>query len=201
MKFIVILLTAVVYSLPKLNREKNYITKRGICPSKFGCNDPSNHSLFNIIQVVNENVCAEQFMLGQTLNNKYLVKKRIGTGTFSHVYLASYNNQDYALKCVLDNDDQDFDTEATLMKKLDHPNVVKLIDSFTEYRTLFLVMEMCDFSLSEIIPLNEYDAKLVFLQLLDAIEYIHSQKVFHADIKPDNIMISNSTGYCSLDSW
>lgn len=85
--------------------------------------------------------------------------------------------------------------EANLIKKLNHPNIIKVFDVFTENGTSYYIMEFIDGeSLSSIIKakgmLSEVESLRIAYQIANALEYLHSRKINHLDIKPGNIMIS-----------
>lgn len=88
------------------------------------------------------------------------------------------------------------------MKKLNHPNLVQLIEVLDDPTedSLYMVMEMCkkgvvmriDLDLeSHVDPYPEETCRLYFRDLILGIEYLHAQGIVHRDIKPDNCLINN----------
>ncbi|CAK7238767.1 MAG: cAMP-dependent protein kinase catalytic subunit [Sporothrix thermara] len=79
-----------------------------------------------------------------------------------------------------------------------HPNIVNLVDSFETDSHVYLVLEYCPRGdLYEAIrngqgPLETEHVRRFMLELVDAVEYIHSKGVYHRDIKPENIFLSQS---------
>ena len=90
-----------------------------------------------------------------------------------------------------------FMKEAKTVAQLDHPHIVKIHDVFKENNTSYAVMEYIDgCSLSEYVcdhgPLQEARAVDYICQVCEALKYAHERKVMHLDVKPSNIMISES---------
>lgn len=80
--------------------------------------------------------------------------------------------------------------------KLDHPNILRLIDYFEDPKYVYLVLELCSGGeLFDRIIANKYyneeDGRMIFWQIISALHYCHSNGVVHRDLKPENfIMIS-----------
>lgn len=89
-----------------------------------------------------------------------------------------------------------FQREARILAKLDHPNLPKVFDYFVHEDRFYLVMELIEGkSLSEVIEeaeggVPEQQVLSWMEQVLDAVDYCHSQGVIHRDIKPDNIIVT-----------
>jgi [calcium/calmodulin-dependent protein kinase] kinase len=86
------------------------------------------------------------------------------------------------------------------MKKLDHPNLVSLIEVLDDPRedSLYMVMEMCKKGVVMKVGLDERadpypdeKCRCWFRDLLLGIEYLHAQGIVHRDIKPDNCLITD----------
>lgn len=90
-----------------------------------------------------------------------------------------------------------FIKEARIISKFDHPNIVHVLDTFTENGTAYYVMEYIEgASLDEIIrrdgAMPEDKAIGYIKQVARALDYIHQHSVNHLDVKPANIMVSRS---------
>ena len=90
-----------------------------------------------------------------------------------------------------------FIKEARIISKFDHPNIVHVLDTFTENGTAYYVMEYIEgASLDEIIrrdgAMPEDKAVGYIKQVARALDFIHQRSVNHLDVKPANIMVSRS---------
>lgn len=91
--------------------------------------------------------------------------------------------------------------EIKIMKRLDHPNIVKLHRVMRSARmrmdsSVYIVMEYLETDLSKIFNSPSYlkrkQIKEIFYQLICGVRYIHSASVLHRDIKPSNILLDSS---------
>lgn len=94
--------------------------------------------------------------------------------------------------------------EINLMKKLIHPNIVKYKDSVQERKSILIFMQYCKSGdISQKIEMlkakrNAYidEGKILtlFVQICLALEYLHSRKILHRDLKCGNIFLGGETG-------
>ncbi|KAJ6636619.1 Calcium/calmodulin-dependent protein kinase kinase, partial [Pseudolycoriella hygida] len=86
--------------------------------------------------------------------------------------------------------------EIAVLKKLDHPNVVKLVEVLDDplEDSLYLVFELVQqgevLSIPTETPLSEERAWSVFRDALLGLEYLHYQRIIHSDIKPGNLLLA-----------
>ena len=90
-----------------------------------------------------------------------------------------------------------FLAEAAALYGFNHPNIVRVTDTFEENGTAYYVMEYINgSSLANIVekngPLSEEKALGYIRQVADALKYVHSQNYLHLDVKPHNIMVDGN---------
>lgn len=143
----------------------------------------------------------------KSLNNRYTLGKKIGTGGLSVVYEARDDYSEYygderelAIKLPLEHLSTKSDIDAFMyaeyshLSRLSHPNIVKVMDFGidTELNIPYIVLEHMNGKLLSEIPLFEWkrgDITKLFYSFLHTIEYLHANNIVHADINPTNLMI------------
>lgn len=139
--------------------------------------------------------------------SKYSIESLLGQGGFGAVYKATQlsTGQDVAIKVMKPTGESEhqglierFRREMRLCAKFSHPNIVRLIDSGHEFEEgLFTVFEFVPGYTLHKLPANRErltptEARDIMLQVLDALACAHDHGVLHRDLKPDNIMISET---------
>jgi serine/threonine protein kinase len=135
----------------------------------------------------------------------YTLKSKLGEGGMATVYLADDHkfHTEVALKMLKkefvsnENIKKRFLAEARSMFRMSHPHVIRVSDLIDEEDTVAFVMEYVEGeTLKEYVDskgrLTDAEIKDVFSQMLDAVGYVHEQKLVHRDIKPSNFMIDKS---------
>jgi serine/threonine protein kinase len=140
---------------------------------------------------------------------KYPLLREIGAGATSKVYLARdpFAERDVAIKVFLFDKDADgeqermkhksFIAEASLAGKLAHPHIVEIFDAVVEPGRSYLVMEYvpgttleAHADVSRLLPVSKV-VEIIF-KCIRALEYAHRHGVIHRDIKPGNILLSET---------
>lgn len=147
---------------------------------------------------------------GTLLQQRYKIDKQIGQGGMGAVYLATDERfgSTVAIKetlCMDDSFRKAIEREARLLNSLKHAALPRVSDHFEEENSQFLVMEYVpgdDLSVSLEREKKPFEVSRVLIwadQLLDALEFLHTQDVpvVHRDIKPQNLKI-NSRGQIIL---
>ncbi|KAF2669491.1 Pkinase-domain-containing protein [Microthyrium microscopicum] len=133
---------------------------------------------------------------------RWTLLEKMGDGAFSNVYRASDNQREYqevAIKVVRKfemNSSQRSNIlkEVQIMRQLDHPNIVKLVDFHESRQYYFIILELCPGGelFHQIVRLTYFSEDLsrhVILQVAKALEYLHETAgVVHRDIKPENLL-------------
>lgn len=97
-----------------------------------------------------------------------------------------------------------FIKEARTLSKLRHPNIVKVLDLFEENNTAYYVMEYLDGgSLDKLISdkngLSVLESSQLIKQIASALDYMHSHKMLHLDLKPANVMLNTKGDAVLID--
>ena len=160
------------------------------------------------------------FTINTTINNRnkdnkishYEIGKVIGKGAYASVkicknkitqekfamkiYEKKILNDNIKKKCIL--------REIEILKKLNHPNIVKLYDTIISDKNILLIQELVngislrDFYNKEIRNQRNISEKkykiltIIFKQIFSAFDYIHKKNIFHRDIKLENILLTKN---------
>jgi len=146
---------------------------------------------------------------GSSLNkgdifDKYTFKEELGRGAFSIVKLAvaKESGDKVAIK-VIDKSKmseqykKNLQMETEILKKVDHPNIIKMIEIFETEEYLFLVMELVTGGelFDKIVEkgcYTEKDAASLVYKIVSAIDYLHELDICHRDLKPENLLLKSS---------
>nr|XP_034178593.1 serine/threonine-protein kinase fused isoform X2 [Osmia lignaria] len=141
---------------------------------------------------------------------KYEVLKQVGEGSFGQVYKAKKRSDGeiVAFKVIRKRgrsykELRSLRQECEIQRHLHHPNIVQMLDSFetdNEKASFFLqivvVTEYADKELYEILGkagrLSEQRAQVIACDLVSALYYLHSNRVLHRDLKPQNVLLESN---------
>ena len=130
---------------------------------------------------------------------QYQTIGELGQGATGQVFLVkNKRGEELAMKTInLSRVDpaqlKELQTEVSLLKTLDHPNVVRLVEVYQDSRNVMLVMDHCKggslaSESSRQRLRTERQVASVIYQLLLAVKYIHDHKIVHRDLKLDNVL-------------
>ncbi|KXS11903.1 hypothetical protein M427DRAFT_101811 [Gonapodya prolifera JEL478] len=143
-----------------------------------------------------------------TVNSITVTDTVLGLGSHGTVVLlGAFQGRPCAVKRLLVDFYSAADRELDLLRESDrHPNVVRYFAMEKSDRFLFLALELCPASLQDVVELRpeelgDIKAKMepqrALRQIMAGIGYLHSLKIVHRDIKPQNILISSHTAKTS----
>ncbi|OMJ95641.1 hypothetical protein SteCoe_887 [Stentor coeruleus] len=141
----------------------------------------------------------------QKVLDVYTFNSLIGEGTYGQVHLATHKltNQQRAIKIVNKRNIKSselknkFINEISVLKMLDHPNIIKLYEFFEDDNSYYLVTdylsggELLDYILKNKVLSEKNTAKYI-KQALESVAYLHSKNIVHRDIKLENLMLESN---------
>lgn len=98
---------------------------------------------------------------------------------------------------MTDTDRDSLMQEIEILKQIDHPNIIRLLDVFEDERHYCLVTELMQGGelfdkILAIEQFSEADARQCIITLIDAIRYCHDLGILHRDIKPENLLLQSA---------
>lgn len=119
----------------------------------------------------------------------------IGSTTSSRTQTIQYAMKSIHLNRVTDNSFlTELRNEIEILKKLDHPHIVRAMETFEHRNQIFIVMELCSGGdLYSRDPYTEEQAARIVSSILSAIAYMHSRNILHRDLKYENVLFVNES--------
>jgi serine/threonine protein kinase len=168
-----------------------------------------------------------QLQPGAVLNGRYETISPLNHGSFGMVFQARdlVTDEHVAIKVITKSTatsacptafavDERSEELGVHLRIGSHPHIVNLLQSFETTNHIYLVLEFCsNGDLYEAIrlgkgPLETEHVRDFMLQLVDAVEFMHSKGIYHRDIKPENIFLTQSGsmklgdfGLATTDAW
>ena len=143
----------------------------------------------------------KQSLISDPGNNplsKYKLIKKLGEGAYGIVYLVNniLTNTRLVLKKinkVKENDELNIKNELEILKKLDHPNIVKIIEYYDTEEAFYIITEFC--KKGELYGYIKQDCTekqlaVLFYQIFSGLWYLHDHNIIHRNIKLENVLIS-----------
>lgn len=151
----------------------------------------------------NDKRCIKEITLGKRIGF-YRIRGELGTGNFSQVKLGIHalTKEKVAIK-ILDKTKLDQKTQRLLsreissMERLHHPNVIRLYEVVETLAKLHIVMEYANggelfTKISNEGRLPEAEVKILFAQIVAAVNHMHEYHVIHRDLKAENVFFAGS---------
>ena len=148
----------------------------------------------NIIRINNEPV-----------SNYYIILDNVGQGSYGKVKKVKHRklNEIRAMK-IVDKKSTSSHHEIEILRKISHPNIINIFEIFEDYKQYYIICEYCEGGeLFSIISrkgfFSEKEAAKIIQQILQAVNYLHTNNIIHRDLKPENIIfVSNDKDIIKL---
>lgn len=143
------------------------------------------------------NEVLEKYDLGKQLGSgAFAVVKHVTEKSTGEVYAMKVVNKEKMASVESTRDDV-LTSEVDLLNKLDHPNILKIHEVIDTKTKMFIFLELVrDGDLYDKLKregrISEDDAREIFIQMADAIAYLHKENVSHRDLKPENILVQEN---------
>ena len=161
---------------------------------------PKNFINTSIIKLTSSTIIED---CKKNAENDYKKLHLLGEGTFSTVYEAQNRITDImrAMKIIkkehnFDKDEKEIINEVNILKTMDHPNIVKFFEFYSNENSYSIIMEYCkggklNVEIKNYAPFDEKYSAYIMFQIFSAIYYCHDMNIIHRDLKPENILIVN----------
>ncbi|CAD8072878.1 unnamed protein product [Paramecium sonneborni] len=165
-----------------------------------GCITSAAENPNRVSRVDDFNITANDLVvkkLGKINKDYDIIRPSIGKGSFGKVYkvIHKVSGVQRAVKVIRATQlDQDkIAQEVLILKKMDHPNILKVYEFYQEGNYISIVTELCTGGelfdkLSKGQSFNEDLAAITMRQILSAVNYCHSNNIVHRDLKPENLL-------------
>jgi len=140
------------------------------------------------------------------IGDVYELGKKLGSGAFGAVYEATHKETEehVAIKSVVKGETMDKESmalEVKFMRISDHPNIIRLYETFEDETYFYFVMERCSggelwqhvLQQHEVgIGISDKELANIMKQMLRAVAYCHAHSIVHRDLKPENFIWASS---------
>ncbi|KAL6909486.1 hypothetical protein ACP4OV_001767 [Aristida adscensionis] len=153
---------------------------------------------------------------GSKMINQYIHMGKIGSGSYGKVvlyrstkdgklYAVKVLNKPYMMKVRVVRSETamtDVLREVSIMKMLDHPNIVNLVEVIDDPNIdkFYMVLEYVEGKMICDNGFDEATARNYFRDIISGLMYLHSHNIIHGDIKPDNLLVT-STGNVKIGDF
>lgn len=121
------------------------------------------------------------------------ISQEIGKGTYGSIYKIGEKYAYKKMNLIYDEEiDQIALREIVIILRLNHPNIINIIDINIDNNKVYMLMPLAFNDLNnfkDFIKINEIDKKFIIYQMIQAVAYCSSRDILHGDIKPSNFLI------------
>jgi len=175
----------------------NHVFELVACSRSYLLNAESDENM-------NEWVTAITKASRMSIRDLYEIQAELGSGTFATVKLGilKQTGKAYAIKIIdkatLQENREALLTEISILKQVDHPNVINMKEIFETRKKLYLIMDVLDGGelfdrIVENGTFTEKDASNLTRSILGATKYLHDLGIVHRDLKPENLLYTDTT--------
>ncbi|KAL1455189.1 hypothetical protein WDU94_009300 [Cyamophila willieti] len=188
-----------------LRRPEHTKLKSGTtCLDESGREVPKMPTKTNVVRCTTATIKRrENLNIPPKLMQRYSIGQIIGDGNFAVVrqIYDKHKETDCALKIIdkskLLGKKQMIENEVNILRSVNHPNIIKLLDEFDTNNELYLVIELIKGgdlfdAISKNVKFSEEDSKFMTQSLASALAYLHDNYIVHRDIKPENLLVEMS---------
>ena len=165
----------------------------------------------NIENNMKEHLMNRLYLQDNMVELKDLIfKLQLGTGNYGNVCLVrnKKNKFPYAIKAISRNQinqeqlHENLELERSILLKIDHPFIVKLVKSLKDEKNIYFLMEYIKGKelfdvIRDIGLLSKLQTQFYGASLMLSVDYLHERKIVFRDIKPENVIV-NQSGYIKL---
>lgn len=167
----------------------------------------------NKVFVFTDLLADDQSIYPAEFRDQYIMSKTIGTGACGEVKLAFEKStcKKVAVKIISKRkfsltsshlDQSSVDTEIEILKKINHPFVIKIENFIDSADYFYIILELMEggelFERIVKSRISESTVKLYFYQILLAVQYLHDNGIIHRDLKLENVLLSSTNEECCI---